>query len=417
MNYYDIVGIGAGPANLSLAALVQSHTDHSVALFDAAPGSRWHEALLHSGARMQTSWMKDLVSFVDPTHQLSFMNYLVTEGRLFALLNAQFDFIPRAEYQRYLAWATERVAGISFDTPVDEVDYVEGEGFVTISRGRRIATSQHLVLGVGTRSRLPAQFAGVPRTFLADHLNQHLAAIAAEPDEPVAVIGGGQTGMEAVLRLRQAGHRRILWFGRRQWFQTIDDSPAANDIYRPAHQQFLQDLTRPTRRRLVEEQNMTGDALTPGALRTLYQLNYDGLLELDRFPVTLLPGRDVVAASIDGSDLVLRCTTAERVEHHAVRHAVIAAGRESAPLPLSEGLLARLDTDDDGEPLIESDYSVRFKGADGNRIYAMNRARFSHGIPDANLTLLSVRSALVLNSIAERQVFTVADELCPVTWG
>jgi lysine N6-hydroxylase len=67
--------------------------------------------------------------------------------------------------------------------------------------------------------------------------------------------------------------------------------------------------------------------------------------------------------------------------------------------------------------IVQSDYSVRWKGTDGHRIYAMNRARFSHGIPDANLTLLAIRSALVTNSVLDRQVFTVRDELCPVRWG
>ena len=416
---YDVVGVGAGPANLSLAALLQSHTDRSVALFDAAPAPGWHEALLHPGARMQTSWFKDLVSFVDPTHRLTFLNYLVSEGRLYSLMNAQFDFIPRGEYQRYLAWASARIAGIAYDTPVDEVDYVEGEGFVTVSRGRAVARSQHLVLGVGTRSALPAAFAGLPadRLFLADHLGTRLGMIDADPDAPVAVVGGGQTGIEAVFRLRAAGHRRILWIGRRQWFQTIDDSPTANDFYRPGHQKYLQELTRGTRRRLVEEQETTGDALTPGALRTLYQLNYDGLLELDRFPVTLLPGRDVVAARVDGDDVVLSCATAERLEEHRVRHTVIACGREYRPLPLSENLRDRLETDDDGELLIDSDYSVPFKGGDENRVYAVNRARYSHGVPDANLTLMPIRSAIIVNSIEERQVFAVSDELCPIAWG
>ena len=50
------------------------------------------------------------------------------------------------------------------------------------------------------------------------------------------------------------------------------------------------------------------------------------------------------------------------------------------------------------------------------RIYALNRARLSHGIPDANLTLLPVRAALVLNSILERQLLTVVDDALPVRW-
>ena len=102
---FHTAAVGAGPANLSLAALMQAHTDETIALFDGRPGPSWHPALMQDGVRMQTSWLKDLVSMVDPTHHLSFMNYLITEGRLFALMNAQFDFIPRAEYERYLTWA------------------------------------------------------------------------------------------------------------------------------------------------------------------------------------------------------------------------------------------------------------------------------------------------------------------------
>jgi lysine N6-hydroxylase len=415
---YDAVGVGAGPANLSLAALLQSHTDRRIALFDAAPISRWHESLLHPGVRMQTSWLKDLVSLVDPTHHLTFMNYLVSEGRLFALMNSQFDFIPRAEYMRYLTWASDRIDGVFHDTPVDEVDFVEGEGFVTISRGRPIARSEHLVLGVGTRPVVPPAFAGLPgsRVFLADHLAAHLDTMSADLDAPVAVVGGGQTGIEAVLRLLAAGHTDIAWLGRRQWFQTIDDSPVANEFYRPDHQRFLQALSRPTRRRLVDEHRLTGDALTPGALRVLYQANYDGLLAHGSYPVTLLPGRDVTHATQQGADIVLSCTAPESHERHHARYVVIAVGREQVPLPLSAGLRERLDTDRDGEVVVDSDYSVRWKGMNGHRIYAMNRARFSHGIPDASLTLLPVRSALVINSMLGRQRFTVADDLSPVRW-
>lgn len=416
--YYFAVGVGAGPANLSLAALFQSATDEKIALFDKADSSAWHTSLLHPGVRMQTSWMKDLVSVLDPTHRLSFLNYMVTEGRLFAMLNSQFDVIPRKEYMNYLAWCADRIDNITFNTPIDEVTFVEGEGFYSISQGQSIARSEHLVLGVGTRPTIPAGLAGLPedKVFIADHLALHLDTMAADPGAPVAVVGGGQTGVEAVMRLLRAGFTNINWLGRRQWFQTIDDSPAANEFYRPAHQQFLQGLTRPTRRRLVNEQVPTGDAMTPGAIKALYQANYDGMLELGHFPVTMLPGRDVTEAEASGERVVLKATTPESVEEHTVDYAVIAVGRQSAPVPFSAELRERIDVDEDGEMIVDSDYSVRWKGMNGNKIFALNRSRYSHGLPDANLTLLPVRSGLVLNSMLNREVFTVRDELCPVQW-
>ena len=66
--------------------------------------------------------------------------------------------------------------------------------------------------------------------------------------------------------------------------------------------------------------------------------------------------------------------------------------------------------------VLEADYSVRWKGRDGHRIYALNRNRLSHGIPDANLTRLPIRAAIVLNSMFGRELFEVRDDLCPISW-
>lgn len=414
---FHAIGVGAGPANLSLAALHRSATGERIALFDKAPGPGWHDTLLHAGARMQTSWIKDLVSIVDPMHELTFMNDLVSSGRLFALLNAQFDFIPRGEYARYLSWAAERIDDIHYGVAIDAISLDE-DGFVVSSRGQALARAEHVLVGVGTRPAMAAGLAGLPRerAFIADELGPRLDGLAADPDAPIAVVGGGQTGLECVANLLAAGMTDIRWLGRRQWFQTIDDSPVANEFYRPAHQRFLQELPRATRRRLVTEQDPTGDALTPGALRGLYHANYDRMLELGRFPATLLPGRDVMHGDVDGDELVLHCTTDRGVERHRVAHAVVAIGRETVPVPFDADLRARIETDDDGELIVDRDYSVRWEGRAGHRIYAMNRGRMSHGIPDANLTLLQVRSAIVLNSMLGREVFQVHDDVCPIQW-
>jgi lysine N6-hydroxylase len=417
--HYFAIGVGAGPSNLSLSALFKARADESIALFDRKPSTGWHESLLHHGVRMQTSWLKDLVSVVDPTHELSFLNYLVTEGRLFALLNAQFDVIPRREYMRYLTWAAQRLDNVHYGVGIDHVSYSENDGFTAYSENRLVATSQHLVLGVGTQPATLPGLSAVPsnRSFVADDLYRNIDGMRDHRSDPVAVVGGGQTGVECVLKLLSEGFTDIRWYTRSTWFQTIDDSPVANDFYRPSHQQFLQALSRPTRRRLVEEMSLTGIALTPGALRTLYQANYDGMLAMERFPVTLLPGREVSGGELRGDDIVLDVVSAEKREEHRVRYAIVACGRINAPMPLDAELTERMDRDTDGEVLVGQDYSVSWKGMNGHRIYALNRSMYANGIPDANLTLLPVRAAIVLNSMLGREVYPIRDELSPINWG
>jgi lysine N6-hydroxylase len=197
----------------------------------------------------------------------------------------------------------------------------------------------------------------------------------------------------------------------------MDDSPPANEFYRPAYQQFLQGLARSTRQRLIEGQTLTGDAISPGTIIGIYQANYRGELDSGRFPVSMYPGRDVTDGELtpDGR-LVLHATATEGTETHEVRYAVLATGRRPVPAPFDLDMQERVELDDAGGMIIDADYSVRWKGSGDSRIYALNRGRLSHGIPDANLTLLPVRAALVLNSILERQLLTVVDDALPVRW-
>ena len=130
---YHTIGIGAGPANLSLAALFEDVTTERIALFDRQPGPAWHNRLLHSGVRMQTSWLKDLVSLVAPRHELTFLNYLVTTGRMYALLNSQFDVIPRLEYVRCLAWAAGKLEHVHYALDGAEVGDVHEDALARLA--------------------------------------------------------------------------------------------------------------------------------------------------------------------------------------------------------------------------------------------------------------------------------------------
>jgi len=87
---YDVLGIGSGPFNLSLNALLQKTALKSL-FIDKAAKMTWHSGMLLPGARMQTSFLKDLVTPVDPTSPYSFLAYLVQKKRLYRFLSARFQ--------------------------------------------------------------------------------------------------------------------------------------------------------------------------------------------------------------------------------------------------------------------------------------------------------------------------------------
>lgn len=414
--HFHTIGIGAGPTNLSLAALFEAVAPHRIALFERRTTPKWHPELLFPGVRMQTSWMKDLVVLADPRHQLTFANYLVSTGRIYGLLNAQFDVIPREEYAAYLAWASEQLEDLYYGTEVDHVSFEDG--FTVHSEGRRLAASDHLVLGLGTVPHVPPglRHAVGRDVFVPEQLSERLPAMGADHEAPVAVVGGGQTGAECILTLLADGFSDILWFGRRPWFQPMDDSPAANDFYRPAHMQFLTGLDRASRRDIVAGSVLTGDAITPGTVKTIYQANYDSMLRLGWFPLTMFPARNIVGLALDGVGVRLEAVGVDLTEIHHARYVVLATGRELAPLPFDDDLLDQMELDDAGEIVLDDDFSVRWKHGEDHKIFAPHRARFSHGIAATNLTLLGVCSAIVINSLFGREVYAIKDDLISTVW-
>ncbi|MGH3660958.1 MAG: SidA/IucD/PvdA family monooxygenase [Micromonosporaceae bacterium] len=416
-SHYDTVGIGAGPSNLSLAALFPALSPREIALFDAQPGPAWHSGLLHPGVRMQTGWVKDLVSMLDPTHPLSFLNYLVTTGRIYGLLGAGYETIPRLEYTQYLAWAAGQIPRLFYNTPIDQVSFDDGRLYCH-SRGEIAASCDHLVLGMGTVPVVPDFCSDLDsdRLILADLLDQQMPQ-QMDPETPVIVVGSGQTSAECVGALLNRGCRNIKWVGRRTWYGPLEDSPTANDLYRPAYHEFFVNLPHEARRRLVGGQILTSDGITPGTLTGLYQANYEARLRYGNFPVTLMPGRNVVGARMVDGEAELRCVGVSGDEE-ALRsqYVVLAAGRRATPPPFDEELSELIEWDEHGEPVIERDFSIMWKHADHHKIFVLNRGRYVQGLIDSNLSILPIRSAILINSLAERTVFKFQDQYVSTTW-
>lgn len=413
---YHTVAVGGGPANLSLAALYGSVAGDPLPVFERHPHPAWHEGLLFPGARLQTSWVKDLVSLVDPRHQLSFLNYIVTTGRVYAFLNAQFDAIPRLEYARYLAWAGRHL-DIQHGAGIDRVAF--DQEFLLYQGGELVARADHVVFGLGTQPRVPAGFAGrpLPGLVVADKLTGRLPEMAARRDDPVVVVGGGQTGAECVLALLREGFTDVQWLGRRHWFAPLDDSPPANEFYRPSYTRFFQGLPHPTRETIIREQVLTSDGVSMSSLQEIYQTQYEEHLRAGRSPLTLLPGREVVAVRGRDGMISARCRLSTGGhEFREARYFVLATGRCATPIPLDPDLAELVETDQDGEFMVADQYALRWKHGDRHHIHVQNRARLTHGINDPNLSLLSVRSALIVNALFDREVYAIRDEQTFTHW-
>ena len=121
-NIYDLLGIGIGPFNLSLAALLSPLNELNIKFCDNKKELQWHPELLFDDAPMQTSFLKDLVTPVDPTNACSFMNYLVENGQFYHFLNTSRNVITRYEFDEYLKWSSRKLNFVlDFNSEILEV--------------------------------------------------------------------------------------------------------------------------------------------------------------------------------------------------------------------------------------------------------------------------------------------------------
>jgi putrescine N-hydroxylase len=62
----DLLGVGIGPFNLSLAAMADRVSGLTSAFFERSADFRWHPGLMIEGTKLQVPFLADLVSLVDP---------------------------------------------------------------------------------------------------------------------------------------------------------------------------------------------------------------------------------------------------------------------------------------------------------------------------------------------------------------
>lgn len=420
MTNFDFLGIGVGPANMSLAALTDPVTDLKAEFLEAKREFRWHPGLMLPDSQLTVTFFRDLVTLVDPTSRFSFLNFLVQEGRAFRFLEANGIGCSRREFEQYFQWAAAQLPSVRFGTPVESVA-VSDEGFQVTSAGGAIRTTRTLVLGTGSEPRMPA-FA---KPFIGDSVLHSSQLTDVRPQwkgRRVLVVGAGQSGAEVVSHLladENALPSSLTWTSSRIGFQPLDDSPFTNEWFSAPFVHYFNGLSDGRRAEVLREQKEAGgDGITDELLTSIYRRLYhlDTVLRKD-LQHRLLPSRRALGLKQDGSALVadLHDVNFDSVERLPVDLVIFCTGYQRGLPEYLKPLHDRLPLAD-GDFRIRPDYSIEFDGPEDLRIYVHGLAERTHGISDNLLSLVSWRSARILNSISGREVHQVDKTSTTVSW-
>ncbi|MER7639309.1 MULTISPECIES: lysine N(6)-hydroxylase/L-ornithine N(5)-oxygenase family protein [unclassified Streptomyces] len=422
---YDVVGVGFGPSNLSLAIALEEYgasgPEHEIsALFlERQPSFGWHRNMLLPTTTMQISFLKDLVTFRNPTSSFSFIAYLHASGRLAQFVNNQ-DFFPtRQEFHQYLEWAQARVADrIAYGSdvtsirlpraPVPELsDRLRLEVADADGRPGRVVEARNVVISTGLVPSMPE---GTERDERVWHSSEFLEKYRRmNPGElrRVAVAGAGQSAAEITRFLYdELPHAEVYSVIPSYGYSVADDTPFANQIFDLGavdDYYFGTDQTRDAFWRYHRNTNYS--VVDDDVIRDLYRRSYDddvrGVRRLQFLNLTRITGVKRVGAETrvslqGGPDAEVR-----ELDFDAL---ICATGYEAME---PTGLLGDLDRlclrDEAGRYRVERDYRIVTAPETRCGIYLQGGTEHTHGLTSSLLSNIAVRSGEIVDSIVARR--------------
>jgi len=422
----DILAVGCGPFNLGLAALASTVQDTDVVVVDSGDQFRWHPGLMFDDAKLQVSFLSDLVSLVDPTHPLSFLGYLADVDRLYPFLVREQFFPTRREYEAYLLWVVDRLPSLRFGTTVEEIRWDDErdlfEVSVTAGGVNSVIRAGHVVVGVGTEPAIPTELATTSPALV--HSSRYLYhQDTAHAAGAVTVVGSGQSGAEIVVDLLEANLRggpTVQWWTRTPWFAPLDFTRLSLEMTTPGYMDYFHSLPEATRDEVRAGHWQFHKGISTDTLDRLHDLLYRRQLKEKLAPVRLRNGVAVegIEEQPDGR-LRIRgrhSDTGAPLSHTA--DLVIAA---TGYRPRRQDFLAPLDSrirrDSRGRPIIRADHAVETDDALTDRLFVANADAHSHGVSAPNLDIGAVRNAKILNAVRGREVYRLQRNTAFTTFG
>lgn len=412
---YDIVGIGIGPFNLGLAALLQPVSRINAIFFDQAPGFDWHPGLMLSNATLQVPFMADLVTMADPASEYSFLNYMKQSGRLYKFYIREDFFILRKEYNAYCRWAADKLAVCRFSHRVTAVRYEEGKQLYAVTTVHTVTgrTDVHyarkLVLGTGTQPYLPA-FA--KKGILPDviHTSEYLnykERIGGKSS--VTVIGSGQSAAEVfydLLPLAQEG-MQLNWFTRPDRFFPMEYSKLTLELTSPEYIDYFYSMSAESRQELLSRQNPLFKGINYDLINQIFDSLYEMSVDQDISHIQLRPNvqlNDIRPNGNGGYTLDLTQVQQQQAFTRETDFVVLATGYKYREPAFLEGISGRIARREDQLFDVQRNYAIDLNG---DEIFVQNAELHTHGFVTPDLGMGAYRNSCIINAIAGEEVYHV----------
>ncbi|MEL3972529.1 lysine N(6)-hydroxylase/L-ornithine N(5)-oxygenase family protein [Rossellomorea oryzaecorticis] len=418
---YDVIGIGIGPFNLGLAALLDEVGDMKALFLEKKNEFNWHPGMLIAGTTLQVPFFADLVSMADVRSKYSFLNYLQAHNRLYHFYFLEKFHIPRKEYNHYCRWVSDQLPQCRFGMEVEHVEPTVledgGNGYEISVWNDATGTEERfvtrrLVMGIGSVPAVP------------EHFKEHLGSSVFHTSEylekkdickgarSVTVIGSGQSAAEVFLDVAKAQENHgftLNWFTRSKGFFPMEYSKLGLEYFSPDYTDFFYSLPQGIKDTLLKEQDLLYKGISADTIAEIYDYLYERSIGSDYPPISLQAMTEITGIESNGSGYSLR-------GHHRVKEetftqesdvVIFGIGYKTAVPSFLSGMKEVLSYDDAGRFKITKDYRLETFFGDAGSIFVQNGEMHTHGVGAPDLGLGAHRNAVIINQLAGREVYPV----------
>ena len=416
---YDVIGVGIGPFNLSLACLTQPIKDLDCLFLESRDQFNWHDGTLLETATLQTPFLCDLVTLADPTNEFSFLNYLKQTGRIYAfyavLLDTDNFFVLRNEFNRYYRWAAGRLDNVVFNRDVEEIDYDEASGLYRVTclntkmGQRKTLLARRVVLGSGMVPNVPdaceAHSDGIVHT--ADYM-RHREALRTKSS--ITIVGSGQSAAEVYYDLLGDIDRhgyRLNWLTRSSRLVPRELTKLTLQMTTPDYADYFYALPRPKRAALVEEIKAIFQGINPSLINDIYDLRYRKRLNGD-VDTMLMSNTEITACARDEAtgrfQLTFRQSEEDKTFALESEALILGTGyRFKAPAYLAP-LKERINWSDNGRIAVARNGSI---DTTGGGIFIQNAEIHADGYLPPDLGQSCYRNSVIIREVLGKPYYPI----------
>ncbi|MGW4084929.1 SidA/IucD/PvdA family monooxygenase [Streptomyces sp. NPDC004822] len=416
---YDLIGLGFGPSNIALAIAAQEIApDRSVLFLERSPEVRWHEGMLIDGARMQISFLKDLVSLRNLASPFTFLAYQKAKGRLEKFVNLS-EFRPtRLEFQDYLRWVSGQFADVvRYRSAVTSVSPVRADdGSLSLWRVTAIDTAtdevvefhaRNVVHALGGRPAVPDGVSTGPAVLHSSAFLSRFPGTFTDHDRDweFAVAGDGQSAGEITrYLLEHYRNARVHLVLPGYSLSATDNNPFANEQFFEANAERFTFLSEENRRDYAARlRNTNYGVVEAGFLDDLYRLVYADEVR-GRTRLVIHDGSRLTSADHDGTGVRVGVHSRFGAGSRELRAdaLVLATGyRRELDAEIYRDVLPHLDLGEDGRPVVSQDHRARTSEELTCGLYLQGLAEATHGLGETLLSLLPFRSKQIITAIVK----------------